>query len=515
MTQVEPNAQPAAQYQVVVIGSGAAGLFTALEAAKSGSVLVVTKGAVADCNTNWAQGGIAVAVGPADSTESHLRDTIAAGAGLVDKAAARVLCEEGPARLADLIEYGVRFDMSDGHVGLGREAAHSEARIVHSGGDRTGAGIEFGLIESVRERGIAVAEETRVRRLLKDGGRVVGVELDGAGGRRSVAAGSVVIASGGAGQLFSHTTNPEVATGDGLAIAFGAGADVADLEFYQFHPTALRMPGVRPFLISEAIRGEGAIIRNGSGDAFMSRYSPMKELAPRDVVARAIVTEMRRTQTDAVFLDCTGIRHVDVNERFPGISAFCREQGLDIAHEPIPIAPAAHYFMGGIRTDTDGRTTVPGLYACGEAACTGVHGANRLASNSLLETVVFAKRVAEQIARGEGDALAPAGDAMAPETWFGTAPDAATLQQLMWDSCGIERSRDGLAEAISSMAAWPVDPPGDGADSARLSGMSLIARLMIEAALRRTESRGAHYRTDFRERDDARWARRQVFRRGA
>jgi L-aspartate oxidase len=508
-------------FATIVIGSGIAGLFVALEARRLGPVLVLTKGSIDDCNTRWAQGGIAAAVGAGDSPAEHLADTLAAGAGLVDEEAARILCEEAPARIADLITYGVGFDDQDGVVALGREAAHSQNRILHAGGDRTGAAIETALADASRQDDVRVFDDTVATRLLTSGGRVVGVEgMDlHSGDRIAFQANAVVIASGGAGQLFSHTTNPDVATGDGIALAANAGAELTDLEFTQFHPTALRLPGAAPFLISEAVRGEGATLRNAAGEPFMTRYHPLRDLAPRDVVARAIVNEMRAANADHVVLDCTGIRGVDLAARFPGIFATCRAVGIDIRTTPIPVAPAAHYLMGGIRTDTWGRTTVPGLYACGECACTGVHGANRLASNSLMETVVFGKRVVEHMEAGAGGAAAPAASALPLPALHGVTPSHAALQELMWGCAGIERDAEGLRRAIDTVASWGADahapePTAAGRRAAaERASMTTLASIVLDAALRREESRGAHFRSDFPERDDLHWKRRQVYRR--
>ncbi|HEX6031045.1 MAG TPA: FAD-binding protein, partial [Tepidiformaceae bacterium] len=320
-------------------------------------------------------------------------------------------------------------------------------------------------------------------------------------------------ATGGAGQLYSHTTNPDVATGDGIALAFDAGAEVMDLEFYQFHPTALRVPGAPPFLISEAVRGEGAVLRNAAGDGFMARYHALGDLAPRDIVARAIVSEMRSSGLDHVFLDCTGLKSIDLSARFPGIFAFCMSVGIDMREKPIPVAPAAHYLMGGVRTDINGRTTVPGLYACGETACTGVHGANRLASNSLMETVVFGKRVVEDLQRNETAAAVPCETPADPDLPAGIAPDTHALQRLMWDCAGIERDNDGLARALATLSTWAPEAPQPTRAWHERRQMSILARMVLHSASLRAESRGAHYRSDFPERDDAHWRRHLVFRR--
>ena len=513
------NPQPAAlrrDYRVIVLGSGIAGLFVALETSQLGPVLVLTKGSIDDCNTRWAQGGIAAAIGPLDSPAQHLADTLSAGAGLVDPEAAHVLCFEGPARIRDLIAYGVPFDSAEGEIALGREAAHSQSRILHAGGDRTGAEIETALSDAVRGPAITILDHTLATRVVVEHGQAVGVEsVDLQTGEvEQFRAPAIVIATGGAGRMYSHTTNPEVTTGDGVVLAFEAGAEVADLEFYQFHPTAFRRDGDQPFLISEAVRGEGAVLRNLAGERFMPRYHELAELAPRDVVARAIVSEMRREATDHALLDCTEIS-IDLAVRFPGIYQFCREHSIDMARAPIPVSPAAHYLMGGIRTDLDARTTVPGLYAVGEVACTGVHGANRLASNSLLETVVFGKRAAEHIAGASGGSAEPTADVIGLALKARTAPSHDAVQQLMWSCAGIERDGDGMRAALEQIASWAAAPPNPRTrDAFERREMASLAQLMLLPALSRTESRGAHFRSDYPARDDARWLRRQVYRRG-
>jgi len=511
-----PSRPESGHFPLIVIGSGISGLFVALEARHLGPVLVLTKGSIDDCNTRWAQGGIAAAVGPLDSPEQHLHDTIAAGAGLVDTEAARVLCTEAPARIRDLVEYGVSFDSLGSEVALGREAAHSRSRILHAGGDRTGAEIENALSRAVEDPAITVLDFTLATRLIVENGRVAGVEaLHLESGRTEYySADNVVLATGGAGQMYSHTTNPDVATGDGIALAFEAGAELADLEFYQFHPTALRLPGAPPFLISEAVRGEGATLRNADGDAFMSRYHRLGDLAPRDVVARAVVAEMRREGSESVTLDCTGLKSVDLHARFPGISTFCLGVGIDIQKHPIPVSPAAHYLMGGVRTDICGRTTVPGLFACGEVACTGVHGANRLASNSLMETVVFGKRVVEHIAGGGGGAATPSPLATPFAAITTQAPDHKTLQSVMWEGAGIERDATRISQALKTFASWPASTAATSRETAENRDMAILGSLMLHAALAREESRGAHYRNDFPEADDRNWLRQQVWVRG-
>ncbi|MBF6600557.1 MAG: L-aspartate oxidase [Dehalococcoidia bacterium] len=508
------------RYDYIVIGSGIAGLYAALLARRHGSVCVLTKGGIDECNTRYAQGGIAAAVGSDDDSALHLQDTIAAGAGLVDAEAARILVEAAADRIHDLVDFGVPFDSTDGEVQLGREAAHSRNRILHAGGDSTGAHIELSLGGLARMSRITIKEYVQVEELVVEHGRCTGVlamDTRTSATERFDAA-AVVLATGGCGQLFRVSTNPDVTTGDGIALAYRAGAEVEDMEFIQFHPTALRMPGVPIFLISEAVRGEGGVLRNAGGEGFMPRYSEQAELAPRDVVARSIVSEMAATGTDRVYLD---VRHLDagrIRARFPQIYRYCFGHGLDITREPVPVSPAAHYLMGGVRTNTWGETTVRGLYACGEVACTGVHGANRLASNSLLETVVFAKRVVQRSLAASGEAAPPTDGALELPAYGqegAGAPDRPSLQDLMWDTVGIVRDGDGLRQATRQLAAWRAGLPlAHDRPSHELSNLLLVGRLMAEAALLREESRGAHFRTDFPEPRDG-WRRRLVFRRAA
>jgi L-aspartate oxidase len=506
------------QYDYVIVGSGIAGLFAALLAQKHGSVLILTKDSIDECNTKHAQGGIAAPVGPDDSPELHLQDTLAAGAGLVDEEAARILTSEATERIADLVRFGVPFDSSEGHVELGREGAHSRARVLHAGGDSTGEHIELSLSSLARMSAVTVCEYSQVEEIVTENGVAVGVQaLDvRSGARERFEARFVILATGGAGHLYRITTNPEVATGDGVALAYRAGAEIADMEFFQFHPTALRLPGVPAFLISEAVRGEGGVLRDEKGRAFMAEYHPQKDLAPRDVVARAIVAEMTRSGADHVDLDVTHLPPEKVSARFPQIYRFCLDHGVDITRQPIPVSPAAHYMMGGVRTNTWGETNLRGLYACGEVACTGVHGANRLASNSLLETVVFARRAVQRTVDGTTQPWADVETLSLPEATppsnEGLLLDKPALQSLMWDDVGIIRSGESLSRARAKLSAWQSRlRPADDRPSHELANLLLVARLVTEAALLREESRGAHFRTDFPEPRDS-WRRHLVFR---
>ena len=507
------------QFDYVIIGSGIAGLYAALLARKHGRVLIITKSSIEECNTRYAQGGIAAAISPQDSPELHFKDTIAAGDGLSDEEAVRILVTEAPQRIAELVSLGVPFDTQDGEISLGREAAHSLPRILHAGGDSTGQHIEVTLSKRVRAARIPVREFSLATQVYVEGDRVRGVRVLNAdsGEAEDIDCRYLIMATGGAGQLFKFNTNPEVATGDGVALAFSAGAEVTDMEFFQFHPTALRIPGVTPFLISEAVRGEGGILRNVQGRSFMRDYTPEGELAPRDVVARSIVYEMQKTGADKVFLDVTHLPASTVTTRFPTIYRFCLDHSLDITKDMIPVAPAAHYMIGGVRTDHWGATSIAGLFACGETACPGVHGANRLASNSLLDALVFSKRIVDRTVSTPHARLETDGQYVyhklppRPGESNGSDPGRSALQELLWDKVGIIRDGDGLAQAAETLADWerrlpaPIDRNGY-----ELAGMITMGRLMAEAALLRQESRGAHFRTDFPDRSPA-WRRHVVF----
>lgn len=529
---------------IVVVGSGVAGLTTALRCSAAGlKTVVVTKARLDDGSTRWAQGGIAAALGEGDTPEQHLDDTLVAGAGLCDEEAVRTLVTEGPGAVHRLIETGALFDTGpEGDIELAREGGHHRRRIAHAGGDATGAEISRALVEAVRAQSIPTVENALVLDLLTDAdGRAAGVSLhvmgegqhDGVG---AVHAPAVVLATGGMGQVFSATTNPSVSTGDGVALALRAGAEVSDLEFVQFHPTVLFLgadaEGQQP-LVSEAVRGEGAHLVDADGVRFMVGQHELAELAPRDIVAKGITRRMQELGTEHMYLDA---RHFGADmweNRFPTILAACRAHGIDPVTEPIPVAPAAHYASGGVRTDPHGRTTVPGLYACGEVACTGVHGANRLASNSLLEGLVYAERIAADITSRHTEnehsenALharvpapvshpdTPAHPLLPPEARF-------AIQRVMTDGAGVLRSADSLSEAAARLARIHAEAAGalaedgktsePGVDTWEATNLLCVARVLVAAAQRREETRGCHWREDRPDRDDEAWRRHIVVR---
>ncbi len=522
---------------VVVVGSGVAGLTVALNVRRAGlRAMVVTKAMLDDGSTRWAQGGIAAALGEGDTPEQHLADTLVAGAGLCDGDSVRTLVTEGPDAVRRLIAVGAAFDRGeDGDVLLTREGGHHRNRIAHAGGDATGAEISRALVEAVRrDPDVELIEHALVLDLLTDAdGHAAGLTLhvmgegqrDGVG---AVRARAVVLATGGMGQVFSATTNPAVSTGDGVALALRAGAEVTDLEFVQFHPTVLWLgpeaEGQQP-LVSEAVRGEGAHLVDADGVRFMLGQHELAELAPRDIVAKAITRRMREHGTDHMYLDGRHFGAEMWQRRFPTILASCRAHGIDPATEPIPVSPAAHYASGGVRTDTRGRTSVPGLSACGEVACTGVHGANRLASNSLLEGLVFAERIAADLTarHAAGDLPERVVDVEAARAARPVplpAPEArAEIQRLMSRGTGVLRSAASMAATAEGLALLaeqtraavaeekPADPRVETWEAANLL---LVADALVTAAAQREETRGCHWREDFPERDDAHWQRHLI-----
>ena len=510
---------PSLAVDFLVIGSGVAGLRAAIGLSRAGRVLILTKGGPAEGSSIYAQGGVAVAP-EEDDVAVHREDTLRAGKGLCDEEAVRVLVEEGPARIQELIGWGARFDKVGGEYALTREAAHSRSRILRAGGDATGTEMVRALLKRARSlRRIAWQDHHFTTGLLIDAeGRCVGAVVLDESTRllTAVPARAVVLATGGAGQVYARTTNPPSATGDGVAMAYRAGAIVEDMEFVQFHPTALYLPGTPPFLLSEAMRGEGGTLLNINGDAFMRRYHELAEVAPRDIVSRAIWSEMIATRARHVYLD---VRHLGadfVRKRFPTIYATCLRYDVDITEEPIPVCPSAHYIMGGVKTDVHGVTTIPGLFAAGEVACAGVHGANRLASNSLLEGLVFGARAAEAAARsatqssplpvahlldgrakGGGDAL-PDMDKL-----------LNTLRRLMWERVGIIRNREGLQSAIAQITEWDEQLKAKCRTRRdwEIQNMATVGRLVATAALQRSHSIGAHFRSDGPEKCPPGWDR--------
>jgi L-aspartate oxidase len=502
-------------YDVVVVGSGIAGLTVALHAADVGRVLVVTKDVLAAGSTRWAQGGIAAALADDDTPDAHFADTIEAGAGMCDEAAVRALVTEGPAAVRELIALGTRFDRrGDGSLSLTREGGHHADRIAHAGGDATGAEIQRTIVQAVRDDPrIDVIEHALVLDLLLAAdGAVGGVTLHVMGegqanGVGAIAARAVVLASGGLGQVYAATTNPPVSTGDGLAAALRAGAVVRDLEFVQFHPTVLWLgkasKGQQP-LVSEAVRGEGAFLVDDAGNRFLQGVHPLADLAPRDVVAKAITRTMLATGSEHVWLDARAFGREKWRVRFPTILATCLEHGIDPVTELIPVAPACHYSSGGVRTDLVGRTSVPGLFACGEVACTGVHGGNRLASNSLLEGLVFARRIASQLHEALPEPVQPVTDVREMSLYDATI--VPVLERAMTAGAGVLRSADSLGTCAAALAELRARGTDDAnTDTWEATNLLTVATALATAAQTRLETRGSHWREDFPDRDDAHW----------
>ena len=499
----------------IVIGAGITGVRAAIELASHGQVLVLTKSRTQNSNTEFAQGGIAVAMGGDDEAGLHFDDTIRAGNGLCDEKTVRTLVEEGPARIQELIDWGTPFDQEGGKLAFGREAAHTRNRILHAGGDSTGREIHRVLIRKVRSlKSVHLMSESFVLDLLMKAGKCRGVAyLDEETGQVSeLSAQAVLLATGGLGVLYPATTNPDIATGDGCALAFRAGASLADMEFVQFHPTVLKLPGAPPFLLSEALRGEGGRLRNANGELFMSRYHPLNDLATRDVVSRSILAECKRLKSDSVFLDTTGINSEYLQQRFPRIFQTCLDVGLDITREYIPVYPAAHYMMGGVLSDGQGRTTRPGLFAAGEVACNGVHGANRLASNSLLEGLVFGARTGRAMVGKPSRFTPEQTGSLKIDAWPFTRTNSpntlkTAIQAVVGENLGALRSQEGLESALARLLEMPFSDHPKRSDQ-EINNLLSNARLVAGMALVRQESRGAHHRTDYPTRDDPLWRRR-------
>jgi L-aspartate oxidase len=484
----------------LVVGAGVAGLRAAIELAQAGEVLVVAKDSLKESSSEYAQGGIAVALSDDDEVELHEQDTLAAGDGLCDPKAVHTLVEEGPAAIQQLIEWGAEFDKEGAKLAFGREGAHSRSRILHAQGDSTGHEIARTLHQKARSmKSIHFRSFTAVTDLLVSGGEAAGVVACDSYTRRQapISARAVLLATGGLGRLYLETTNPDVATGDGVAAAYRAGAEISDIEFVQFHPTALYVEGAPRFLLSEALRGEGAHLRNQQGERFMGRYHELQDLAPRDVVSRAMVAEMQRTGSACVYLDLTHLPPEFVKSRFPRVYQTCLKYGIDISKDLAPVHPAAHYAMGGVRTDTDGRAGMPRLFAAGEAAATGVHGANRLASNSLLEALVYGARAGRKMTEWAGARVLRSN---APEPVQFPDISEEELRRLTWEKCGIIRSAEGLQSALDRLQAAPLRVcPYPNRALFELRGMRDIAYAIARCALAREESRGAHFRIDYPE----------------
>jgi L-aspartate oxidase len=516
----------------VVVGSGVAGLRAAIGLSAAGNVLVLAKSNLSDSATSWAQGGIAVALSDEDEIGLHEQDTINAGDGLCRHDAVALVVEEGPKYITELIEWGTEFDRAGTKLAFTREAAHSRSRILHANGDSTGREISRALLARAHKiPNLHLRAHAFTTELIVESGRAVGLrfidETDGS--RHEVRAGAVLLATGGLGQIYRETTNPDVATGDGMAIAYEAGAVLSDMEFVQFHPTALAVKGAPRFLLSEALRGEGGVLRNIGLERFMKRYNEAQELAPRDIVARAIVSEMHRTQSDYVFLDMTKKDAEFLKHRFPLIYGTCLSYGLDLATDMAPVCPAAHYMMGGVKTDLWGRTSVPGLYCAGETADTGVHGANRLASNSLLEGLVFGARSGQAMMQdapvskrskmslpgspapkpGETANLVPV--APKPQKMTPAGVVLKMIRDIMWNKVGILRSGKELAESVRLLATLELPRSAHpGRAEHELRNLHVLATVIARSGLAREESRGSHYRSDFPYRDDERFQKHSV-----
>lgn len=511
---------PVVEKDVIVIGAGIAGLFTAIKASEQDKVLMITKKSLLDSNTRYAQGGIAAVISEDDSPAYHRQDTLLAGAGLCSTDAVNILVHEGTKGVEDLVKMGTRFDQENGEFALTKEGAHSQRRILHANGDATGFEIVRALSEKTKDYpNIEVWDDCFVIDLITQNGECLGALVQRDDGSRLIVKGkATVLCSGGAGQLYRYTTNPDVATGDGIAMAYRAGANIQDVEFIQFHPTSLCYPGAPRFLISEALRGEGAVLRNIRGERFMERYHEQLELAPRDIVARAIVSEMEATKSTFVYIDITHESVELVKHRFPNIYQFCLQYGLDLTTDWIPVAPAAHYMMGGVKTDLHGETSVKRLFACGECSSTGVHGANRLASNSLSEAIVFGRRIVERISELEQPTFEPeqyVAELRSIQPIQAVVEKRLKLQKIMVRYAGLKRDAQGLAKGLEELKRQLsiFQTVLTKREEFEFANLLTCAMLTTQAALAREESRGAHYRDDFPERDDLLWRKHTVLHR--
>ena len=511
---------------VLVIGGGLAGLRSAIEAAKHTDVLLVTKDRLGESNTEHAQGGIAVVLSPGDQFAEHIKDTLDAGQGLCDPEVVKGVVEEGPVRIKEMIEWGAKFDMENGSLAFTQEGGHGRPRIIHAQGDATGLEVETCVVRKVLATpAIKILEHTFVVDLLTADGACLGAVIaDASRGRTMLWAKEVVLASGGCGRVYRETTNPEIATGDGIALAYRAGAEIQDIEFLQFHPTTLYIAGASRALITEAARGEGGILVNAKGERFMPRYHKRVELAPRDVVSRSILREMQRTNTTCVYLDLTHIPKDRLFTRFPGIRDLCASFDIDITVDKIPVRPSAHYMVGGVKVSRDGSTNIANLFTCGETSATGLHGANRLGSNSLLEAVVYGQRSGVEAGRRAAKKKEPIPKRInsvlnSPKAVALDLEDVRnSLRSLMWRNVGIERNATMLKEAEKMIDFWcsyVMDKEFNNIKAWELQNMLTVARLITTAADMRQESRGVHYRSDFPHLDNKSWQRHIILRKDA
>ncbi len=524
LISIDSHTFPHVFTDILIIGSGVAGLNAAMQAARHNAVLIITKDKIDENNTAYAQGGIAVALADKDSISRHVKDTLDAGQGLCDTATVKTIVSEGPKRVKELIEYGAAFDKEDDHLIFTQEGGHHFPRIIRAKGDSTGKEVEFTLIRRVQENeNIKIFEHTFAIDLITKDGVCHGViAWHETKGTMLIWAKQTILATGGCGQIYRETTNPEVTTGDGLAMAYRAGAALQDMEFVQFHPTTLYIAGAVRFLISETVRGEGGILRNKTGERFMPNYHPQAELAPRDVVSQSILKEMQKTDHTHVYLDVRHIPKEQLYNRFPKINEICTSFGIDIAKDLIPVRPSAHYMIGGIKVNRFFKTTIKQLYACGEVACTGMHGANRLGSNSLLEGLVTGHRAgthACMLIRKTKHELSPYNIqeplSSSKKSWLDLEDIGDSLKSLMWRDVGIERDERHLLEAEEMIEMWcsyVMDKEFSTPTGWQLQNMLLISRLIAVSARKRKESRGAHHRTDYPRLDDTHWKKHIVIR---